>query len=129
MKLSFETLARIFAAGRNYANLVIGFCASLGLISVAQQKTLTESLSEMAAGLSQIVHGLSSIWQILVVVGGPFVGAILAWYAQRSAKTVNQSDAVTKSGAVVVAPPEIAAATPNNPNIVSRDAVKVVPKT
>lgn len=128
MKLSFETLARIYAAGRNYANLVIGFCASLGLISVAQQKTLTESLAEVYAGVSQIAHGLSSIWQILVVVGGPFVGAVLAWYAQRSATTPKQSEAVAKSGAVVVTSPEVAAATPN-PNVVSRDAVQIVSKT
>lgn len=129
MKLSFETLARIYAAGRNYANLAIGFCASLGLISIAQQKTLTESLSEVYAGVSQIVHGLSSIWQILVVVGGPFVGAIMAWYAQRSAKTTNQADAVTKAGAVVVAPAALAEATPNNPNIVSQEKVQVISKT
>ncbi len=94
MKLSFETLARIYAGGRNYANLIIGFCTSLGLISIAQQKSLLESLNEVYAGVSQIAHGLSSIWQVLVVVGGPFVGAVLAWYAQRSAKTINQATSV-----------------------------------
>jgi hypothetical protein len=94
MKLSFETLARIYAAGRNYANMIVGFAASLGLISVAQQKTLTESLGEVWSGISQIAHGLTSIWQVLVVVGGPFVGAVLAWYAQRSAKGEAQAAAI-----------------------------------
>lgn len=89
MKLSVETLARIYAAGRNYASLVIGFCTSLGLISVAQSKTLTESLGQIYDGVALITQGFTSIWQVLVVVGGPFVGAILAWYAQRSAKTPN----------------------------------------
>lgn len=94
MKLSLETVARLWAAGRNYANLFIGFGVSLGLVSVAQSKTLSESLNEIWTGLSQVVHGLTSIWQVLVIIGGPAVTAVLAWYAQRSAKTVNQAVAV-----------------------------------
>lgn len=130
MKLSLETVARLYAAGRNYANMAIGFAASLGLISAAQSKTLTESLSEVWAGISQIVHGLTSIWQVLVIVGGPFVGAVLAWYAQRSAKTDNKAASITKEvpGTIVVTTTELAKATPDAPNVVSKDEVRVVNK-
>lgn len=97
MTLSIETVARLYAAGRNYANMAIGFAASLGLVSAAQSKTLSESLTEVWSGVSQIVHGLTSIWQVLAIVGGPFVGALLAWYAQRSAKTENKAVEVQKA--------------------------------
>lgn len=130
MKLSLETIARLYAAGRNYANLVIGFGVSLGLVSAAQSKTLTESLTEIWTGISQVVHGLTSIWQVLVIIGGPAVTAVLAWYAQRSAKTDNKAISITKEvpGTIVITSPEIAKATPNSPNVVSKDDVRVVNK-
>lgn len=93
MKISLETVARIYAAGRNYANLAAGAAFSLGLVSASQNKTVTESLAEIANGVSMIVHGFTSIWQVAVVVGAPVVGGVLAWYAQRSAKTDNKIEA------------------------------------
>lgn len=129
MKLSLETLARLYAAGRNYANMGIGFAASVGLISVVQQKTLTDGLSDIYAGVSQIVHGAGSIWQVLVIVGGPFIGAVLAWYAQRSAKTDNKAQAIVteKPGTVIVTDSSLANAVPS-PAVVSKDDVRVVNK-
>jgi hypothetical protein len=103
MKLiSFETLARFYAAARNYASLAIGFATSIGLISIAQQKTMTDGLSEIYAGISEIVHGAGSIWQVLVVVGGPFVAAVLAWYAQRSAKAKSSAAAIGANPTTIV---------------------------
>lgn len=91
MKLSIGMIGQIYAAGRNYINLILGFCTSLGLLSVTQSKTLTESFAEVYQGISLIAHGFTSIWQVLVVVGGPLVGAIVAWWASRSAKPENQA--------------------------------------
>lgn len=129
MKLSLETLARLYAAGRNYANMGIGFAASVGLISVVQQKTLTDGLSDIYAGVSQIVHGAGSIWQVLVIVVGPFIGAVLAWYAQRSAKTDNKAQAIVteKPGTVIVTDTALANSVPS-PAVVSKDDVRVVNK-
>lgn len=129
MKLSLETLARLYAAGRNYANMGIGFAASVGLISVVQQKTLTDGLSDIYAGVSQIVHGAGSIWQVLVIVGGPFVGAVLAWYAQRSAKDANKADAIIAAnpGTKIVTNAALANAT-QSPDIISKDDARVVNK-
>ncbi len=99
MAFSLETVARIYASGRNYVNLGLGFATSVGLFSVAQSKTLTESLTEVYTGISQVAHGLTSIWQVLVVVGAPAVGAVLAWYAQRSAKTENKQASIIATAA------------------------------
>ena len=94
MKLSVEMIGRIWASGRNYISLVAGAAASIGLMSAAQQKGISEGLDQITAGVAQIVHGGQSIWVILVAVGGPFVGAVAAWYAQRSAKAPAQAAAL-----------------------------------
>lgn len=102
--ISFETLARFYAAARNYASLGIGFAASIGVISVAQQKSMTDGLSDIVSGVSQIVHGAASIWQVLVVVGGPFVAAVLAWFAQRSAKGTSNAASLGANPSTEVVP-------------------------
>jgi hypothetical protein len=60
------------------------------------------------------------------------VGAAAAAYAMlkasHSASPIEQAKSVEASGAVVVTSPSIAAATPNNPNIVSSADMKVVLK-
>lgn len=94
MALSTETVGRLWASGRNYANIILGFASGIGVVSAAQNKGLTDSLTEIYNGVSQVVHGATSAWQILAVIAAPIVGPILAKWASNSAKTANQAVAV-----------------------------------
>jgi hypothetical protein len=94
MTFSTETIGRLYASGRNYASLAIGFASGIGVISAAQNKGLTDSLSEIYSGISQVVHGATSAWQILAVIIAPIIGPIIAKMASNSAKTSNQAIAV-----------------------------------
>lgn len=93
MKFSVETLGKIAAQGRNYASMLVGFIGGVGIISAAQSKGLTDSLNEIAAGVSQIIHGATSIWQILIAAF-PFLAVWFAKMAGNSAKTTSQAAAV-----------------------------------
>lgn len=94
MKLSTETIGRLLASGRGYSQWVIGFLTSLGLLSAANSKGLSDGFSDIFAGIAQTVHGFTSVWQIGVVVLGPIGAVVLAKWSSNSAKTVNQATAV-----------------------------------
>lgn len=93
MNISTETIGRLLASGRNYASTFVGFVGGIGLMSASQQKGFTDALTEIFNGLSQIVHGATSLWQILIVAF-PIIGVIMAKMASNSAKTTNQAAAV-----------------------------------
>jgi len=93
MKFSVETLGKIAAQGRNYASMIVGFIGGVGIISAAQSKGLTDSLNEIAAGVSQIIHGATSIWQILIAAF-PFLAVWFAQIAGKSANIESQSKAI-----------------------------------
>ena len=93
MKFSVETLGKIAAQGRNYASMLVGFIGGVGIISASQSKGLTDSLTEIANGVSQIVHGATSIWQILIAAF-PFIAVWFASIAGKSATTDSQAAAV-----------------------------------
>jgi hypothetical protein len=94
MAFSTETIGRLYASGRNYINSGLGLLTGIGLMSAAQNKGLTDSLSEIYNGVSQIVHGATSAWQIIAVIAAPILTPIIARYASRSAKVENQAAAV-----------------------------------
>lgn len=91
MQISTETIGRLYASGRNYANLIIGFASGIGVISAAQNKGLMDSLTEIYNGVSQVIHGATSAWQILAVVAAPIIGPMLARMASNSAKTASKA--------------------------------------
>ena len=93
MNISSETVGRLLASGRNYASVLVGFVGGVGVISASQSKGLIDALTEIFNGLSMVVHGATSMWQILVVAF-PLIGIVLAKIASNSAKTVNQATAV-----------------------------------
>lgn len=93
MKFSVETIGKIWAQGRNYASMLVGFIGGVGIISASQSKGLTDSLTEIANGVSQIAHGATSIWQILLAAF-PFLAVWFAKMAGNSAKTTSQAAAV-----------------------------------
>lgn len=94
MAISSETIGRLLASGRGYAQFFVGAATSIGLLSAANSKGLTDGLSDVFAGISQMVHGFTSIWQILVVVLAPITSVALAKWSSNSAKIVNQVVAV-----------------------------------
>lgn len=93
MKISTETVGRLLASGRNYASTIVGFIGGVGIISASQSKGLTDAVNEIVNGLSQVVHGATSMWQILVVAF-PIIGVLMAKMASNSAKTSNQAASV-----------------------------------
>lgn len=94
MAISTETIGRLYASGRNYINLGIGFASGIGLLSAAQNKGLMDALNEMYNGVSLIIHGATSAWTILAVIAAPIIGPILARMASNSAKVENQAASV-----------------------------------
>lgn len=123
MKLSLETVARFYAAGRNYANMAIGFAAGAGVLSAAQDKTLTDALNEMATGIGLLVHGATSAYQVGVIVLGPLIGGVLAWMAQRSARNDNKAASLVASAKDATDPKAIEA------TIIVSNAAAAVPGT
>ena len=99
MQISTETIGRLYASGRNYLNLVLGFLCGVGLMTSGQQKGLLDALQQMYDGVMQVVHGATSAWQIILVVSAPIVGPLLARMASNSAKTSSQAVAVQTAAA------------------------------
>lgn len=97
MKFSTEDIGRLLASGRGYSQYALGVATTLGLVSASNSKGLTDSLNEIANGVSMIYHGATSFWQIAAVILTPIGSVILAKWSSNSAKTVNQSAAVNAS--------------------------------
>lgn len=93
MKISTETVGKWLAEGRNYGSIAVGFIGGIGIVSVPQQKGLSEAISQMYDGAMLIVTGASSFSQI-VMVAFPIIGVALAKWAKNSAKVDNQAAAV-----------------------------------
>jgi hypothetical protein len=93
MALSTETVGRLLASGRNYVSIVVGFVGGIGLMSASQQQGLKDAFNQIFDGLSQVVHGATSLWQILIVAF-PVIGVVMAQLASRSAKVTSQAAAV-----------------------------------
>jgi hypothetical protein len=93
MAISTETIGRLLASGRNYTSTIVGFIGGIGLMSASQQKGFTDALNEIFNGLSQVVHGATSLWQILIVAF-PIIGVFMARMASNSATVANQAAAV-----------------------------------
>lgn len=93
MAFSTETVGKVLASGRNIVSMFVGVVGGVGIMSVAQEKGLTDAFNEIFNGLSMIVHGATSAWQILIVAF-PLLAGIMAKFALNSAKTENQAVAV-----------------------------------
>lgn len=94
MNISTETVGRLLASARGYSQYAVGFATSLGLLSAANSKGLTDGLADIFAGVNQTIHGFTSVWQIGVVVLAPVASVVLAKWSSNSAKVSNQAVAV-----------------------------------
>jgi len=63
-------------------------------LSAPRNQDLTDSLSEVINGISQVIHASTSIWQIGVVVLAPVVSVVLARWSSNTAKVSSQAAAV-----------------------------------
>lgn len=129
MAISTETVGRLLASGRNYASTFVGFVGGIGLMSAAQQKGFMDAINEIINGLSQVFHGATSLWQILIVAF-PIIGVAMAKLASNSAKKENQAAAVVAAspGTKIVTPDKAFAEAVPSPAVVSTDEAKVVSK-
>ncbi len=93
MQISTETIGKWLAEGRNYGSTIVGFIGGIGLMSAAQQKGMMDALNEIWTGVSQIVHGATSFWQI-AVVAFPIISVVFAKMAKKSASVDNQAAAL-----------------------------------
>lgn len=84
----------MYASGRNYLGSFLGLVTGIGLMSAAQNKGLMDSIQQMYDGVSQVVQGATSAWQIIAVIAAPIITPILARFASNSAKVDNQSAAL-----------------------------------
>jgi hypothetical protein len=109
---------QVDTAGR-YAGAIAGTAITIfGL----QAKGITlDQVKVVIAALGDTVNQLV----ILAGIMAPLYATIKGVF--KSSPT-QQAISVEKSGGIVVTTPEIAQATPDSPNIVSQDQVKVVPK-
>ena len=94
MQISSETVGRLLASGRNYVGQIIAFAGGIGVMSAAQQKSLSEGLSQVVDGVMMVIHGGATMWTVLAVVAAPIIGPLLARWASNTAKTDNQAAAV-----------------------------------
>lgn len=94
MNISTETVGRLLASARGYTQYAVGFATSLGLLSAANSKGLSDGFADIFAGISQTFHGFTSVWQIGVVVLAPVTSIVLAKWSSNSAKTASQAAAV-----------------------------------
>lgn len=91
---SLETVAQIYARGRNYVNNVIGMFIMFGIMTASQQKSVMDGLSDIWTGLSQAFTGASHVWQVVAIVASPFVTEWLAKKAGNAASTQSQADSL-----------------------------------
>jgi hypothetical protein len=94
MNISTETVGRLLASGRGYAQAGVGALAAIGLLSAANSKGLTDGFADIFNGASQMYHGFSSVWQIAAVVLAPIISVALAKWSSSTAKTDSQASAV-----------------------------------
>jgi len=112
------TRAQVDSASRHAISIAGTAIAIFGLqakgVSLDQVKEVIAALGSTVNDIVVLIAALAPLYAMLK--------------ASHTASPVEQAKAVEANGAVVVASPAIAAATPNSPNIVSNADMKVVSK-
>ncbi len=96
MKFSVETIGKLWASGRHYVSMSAGLLTGIGLMSAADNKGLTEAISQIYDGVALVVTGASSAWQVLLAAF-PIIGIAMAKIASNSAKTDSQAASLAAS--------------------------------
>lgn len=93
MAISTETIGKWLAEGRNYGSMALGFATGIGLMTASQQQGMVDAFHQMYQGVTLIVSGATSFYQILIVAF-PIIGVMLAKMAKKSASVDSQAKAV-----------------------------------
>ena len=106
-------------AGVRYTIAIVGTLITiLGLrskgIYLEQVKTLIEALGSVVNTIVTLLSAAAALWA--------------SYKGFNAASPTSQAVSLEAQGAVVVTTPEIAAATPSSPNVLSSTDVKVTPK-
>lgn len=115
--MNLPTQSQVNASTRHIASFAAGAIAMFGISTKLNPDTVQQIINASGNLINDVI--------LLIGLISPF---ITSYFASKSATPVAQAEALEKQGAIVVASPAIAAATPNSPNIMSSDEVKVVPK-
>lgn len=105
--------------------------ASRHAITAAGTAIALFGLQAKGVDLQQITAGIQALGTTvndIVLLIGAAATVYASLKASRSASPTSQAVSVAATGALVLTTPEMAAATPDSPNIVSRDLVSVVRK-
>lgn len=114
------------AAGKHIASYIAGgvtFAVATHFLSPAQGTDLTTNIGLISDGLTKVLTGFAGILAVLTPI-------YTVWKAQHNASPQAQAASLEKAvpGTVIITSPEVAAATPNSPNVVSNTEVKAVNK-
>lgn len=115
--MNLPTKDQVNAASRHLLSALGGAVVMFGIGSKVDMGTVTT-----------IVNTFGSLINDVVLLIGVLAPVYAGWRAQQSAQPASQAASLEKQGAIVVTTPEIAAATPNSPNVLSTTEVKVVSK-
>lgn len=115
--MNLPTSAEVNAATRHAASFAAGAIAMFGLSTKLDPATVQNIITALG--------GLTNDAILLIGLVGPIV---TSYFASKSAAPAAQAASLEKQGIVVIGSPELAAATPNSPNVMSNTEVKVVQK-
>jgi hypothetical protein len=118
--MNLPTQAQVKAATRHIASAAGGIILMFGLSSKIDPDTLAKIIAQTGTIINDVI--------ILIGLAGP---VIAGWRALQSASPTEQAVTITKEGppgTIVVTSDAIAKATPEAPNVVSKDDMKVVSK-
>lgn len=113
------TQAQVNAATRHIASAIGGGILVFGLSTKIDPATVTNIIGAAGTVINDVI--------VLIGLVSPLIAG---YYASKSASPASQAASITKTepGTIVVTTPEIAKATPDAPNVVSKDDVRVVNK-
>jgi hypothetical protein len=105
--------AEIAAALRHVATFFAGFLTMLGVTHFLS----AEAAAQFGQGLGKIADGVGDV----LVVAGPVVAGVSAYFSRRSATPSKQADALIDSGQAhkIIGTPELAEST-NSPRVVTQ---------
>lgn len=114
--------AQAAATGRHLATFVAGLATMLGVLHFVT----AEQASQFAGGIGKIADGVGDV----LVVIGPIMAGISAYFSQRSATPPKQADSLIASGEAhkIEGTPELAAET-KSPKVVATIPVPIASST
>lgn len=114
------------AAGKHVASYAAGgvtVAVATGLLNSTQGADATADINLIVSGIESLAKGIVGIAALLIPL-------YTMWKAAQNASPVGQATGLRQAvpGTLIVTTPELAAATPNDENIVSHTDVKVMAK-